>query len=309
MTIQGTIDTVLNIIANHAQQILPGMEPNTIRYGIAVALAATAIILLGMAVRALLGDRHSPQKTSRNTLPTTLYRKGMVVDLLNSENEEDVALRVVINSASSKKIKCEIVERLNVLKRKPGQKIRCMFPPVATENGKVNTFTAPLLESDTSGGKLDRVILGSPIQTANIPRRKYSRKRVSDQQFIRVKLWVDNPFVSDIAHEDARPHIGINSFSSEASAHCANTVVNISNGGLALQVSNRNIPETCAVGATVAINLFMFSFKEKTFKPYWYSGEVRSMEETSPGFTRMGLAFNGNGLPCEETGKVRWARF
>lgn len=309
MNIQTAIDTIVYSLISKLQTFLPGIEQHVIRYGTAATLTFIAIVLLALALRAIAGSHKRHSEVTRDTVPQALHRQGDVIDLLNSDSEDDVAVRMVVTSTSSRKIRCEIVERLNVIKSKPGETVRCMFAPVSTDSGKVNCFATKLIESDTSGGKIDRIILGSAIKAANIPRRKHPRKRVADQQFIRVKLWVDNPYVSDIAHEDAAPHIGVNSFTDEGQNRSASTVVNISNGGLALNVQNRNIPETCAIGASVAINLFMFNFKEKTFKPYWYSGEVRSMEETIPGFTRMGLAFNGNGLPCEETGKVRWARF
>ena len=141
------------------------------------------------------------------------------------------------------------------------------------------------------------------------PRRKHTRKRVADQQFIRVKLWVANPHSSDISFENAAPHIGVNSFATDGPEQTANAVVNICNGGMGINIQNRVIPETGAVGATVAINLFMFNFKEKTFKPYWYSGQVRSMEEGRPGFTRMGIEFDGVAETSDETGRLRWSKF
>lgn len=178
-----------------------------------------------------------------------------------------------------------------------------------TDDSKVNSFTATLLESDKSGRNPDRIILSVPTGYNMTPRRKHARKRVADQQFIRVKLWIANPQTSDIAFEDATPHIGVNSFSNGGPDQSANAVVNISNGGLGLNVVNQLLPETCAVGAKVAINLFMFNFREKSFKPYWYSAEVRSMEEGRPGFTRMGVEFDGAGEVCDETGKIRWSLF
>lgn len=305
---QDIIDTTLQHIFSYAQQWLPGMPPQFIRYAIAGALVCVAIILLLLALRLMRGSTQSTSPKQSN-IPKALQQEGAVIDLLNSTEDDDVAVRFVITSASSSKIKGEIIERLDVIKAKPGQETLCIFAPVTTEEGKVNSFTAKLIQSDTSGGKIDRIILSSPQKIRMAPRRKHSRKRVADQQFIRVKLWVDNPYSSDISHEDATPHIGINSFSADGIDQSANEVVNISNGGLALSIQNPVIPETCAVGAHVAINLFMFNFKEKSFKPYWYSGQVRSMEEGSPGFTRLGLEFNGNGELCDETGKIRWKLF
>ena len=308
MNIQDTINELSQTLMQLIQQYLPGVPPDVIRYGGAALLGVVAFFMLIVALRML---RSAPKNVAsdQSNIPRTLQRDGVVVDLLNNINDEDVAVRCVITSASSGKIKCEIIERMDVIKIQEGKEIICVFAPIKTSDGKVNTFTAKLIESDKSGNNVDRLILSAPTTYAMIPRRKHARKRVADQQFIRVKLWITNPYSSDISFTDAAPHIGVNSFATEGADQSANAVVNISNGGLGLSVQNRTIPETCAVGAAVAINLFMFNFKEKSFKPYWYTGEVRSMEEGRPGFTRMGIEFNGNGDTCNDTGCVRWRKF
>lgn len=308
MTIQETVTGIVQHLSDIISQYIPGVPPEVVRYAGAGALAAIAVVLLVFALRMLFSKKtNTPSR--RVNIPRTLQREGTAIDLLNSSAEDDVAIRCVVTAASSGKIKCEIIERLDVIRIKEGQEAICMFAPMKTDNGKVNSFTAKLVETDTTGRKADRIVLSAPSAYSLAPRRKHSRKRVADQQFIRVKLWVDNPLTSDIPFEDAAPHIGVNSFSNEGSDQTANAVINISSGGLGLAVQNRAIPETCAVGAPVAINLFMFNFKEKSFKPYWYIGEIRSMEEGRPGFTRMGIEFSGNGTPCEETGKIRWSNF
>jgi len=311
MDIQQIIKTAGNAVTQFIQliqQYVPDVPAEVIRYAGAGLFIALAVFLLFLALRMLRpGNTRSDSK--RVNIPRSLQKEGVVMDLLNSSNDDDVAVRCVITSASSGKIKCEIIERFDVIKANEGNDIVCVFAPMKTDKGKVNSFTARLVESDKNGRKADRIVLSAPADYALIPRRKHSRKRVADQQFIRVKLWVDNPFSSDISFEDAAPHIGVNSFSTDGPDQSTNAVVNISNGGLGLSVQNRVIPETCGVGAPVAINLFMFNFKEKSFKPYWYTGEVRSMEESRPGFTRMGIEFNGSGANCEETNKIRWNKF
>lgn len=308
MDIQKIISDLGNSATQFIQRYLPDVPAEAIQYGGGTLLGLLALLLLFYAFR-MLQTAPKNRPAHRTNVPRALQQDGVVIDLLNSLNDDDIAVRCVITSASSGKIKCEIIERLDVIKTKEGNEIICIFAPMKANDTKVNSFTAKLVESDRSGNQADRIILSAPTNYAMVPRRKHSRKRVADQQFIRVKLWVENPYSSDIAFEDAAPHIGVNSFSQDGPDQSANAVVNISNGGLGLNVINRVIPETCAVGAPVAINLFMFNFKEKSFKPYWYTGEVRSMEEGRPGFTRMGIQFNGNGKTCEETGCIRWQKY
>ena len=308
MNIQEIINSLSNASTQFIQQLLPNVPVEVIRYAGASLLIASAILLLFLALR-MLRPGNTRSSSKRVNIPRSIQKEGVVIDVLNDHGDDDVAVRCVITSASSGKIKCEIIERLDVIKAKEGGEIVCIFAPMKTDEGKVNSFTAKLIESDKTGRKSDRITLSAPTHYTMTPRRKHTRKRVADQQFIRVKLWIDNPYTSDISFEDAAPHIGVNSFSTGGPDQSANAVVNISNGGLGLSVQNHVIPETCGVGAPVAINLFMFNFKEKSFKPYWYTGEIRSMEEGRPGFTRVGIEFNGSGTNCEETCKLRWNKF
>lgn len=309
MTLHEITTTLTNAITRLGQQFAPDVPTEVLRYGLAALLGALAFTLLLLALRIMRRQTPPAMASDETIIPHTLQKTGVVVDMLKSPSDDVVLVRCVITSAKSNKITCEIIERLDVIKVPEGNEIICIFAPIKTESGKLNSFTAHLLESDKAGRKADRVILSAPTSYSMIPRRKYTRKKVADQQFIRVKMWVSNPHSSDIAYEDAAPQISVNSFTTDTTDQGANAVVNISNGGLGLSVRNKVIPETCAVGAPVAINLFMFNFKKKTFKPYWYSGQVRSMEESRPGFTRMGIEFNGNGRLSNETGQLRWNKF
>jgi len=308
MNLQELLNNANQSFTEFVQQLAPGLHPELVRFAGAGLLSLMAFLLLIVALRLLFSGKKK-SSAQRVNVPRTLQQEGTVVDILNSPMDEDVAVRCVLTSVSSGRIRCEIIERLDIIKAKEGSTVACVFAPMKTGKGRVNSFTAKLTESDKSGRKVDRLVLSVPQEYTMIPRRKHVRKRVADQQFIRVKMWVTDPFTSDISFEDAVPHIGVNSFMAEGPAQSANAVVNISHGGIGLLVQNEVIPETCAVGASVAINLFMFSFREKSFKPYWYTGEVRSMHEGRPGFTRMGVEFTGAGQFLPDSGAIRWDRF
>ncbi|ADU63049.1 MAG: hypothetical protein KUA35_05005 [Pseudodesulfovibrio sp.] len=308
MNINETIASLRESASNFAADFLPGLTPETVRLAVAVTLGLVAVSLFLVALRLLFGGRRKPGLAKRVNIARTLQQQGAIIDLLGN-GDEIVAVRFVITAAASGRLQCEIIERLDVIRTPEGTDAVCVFAPVRAEGGQVNSFTARLIESDRSGRRVDRITLAAPSGYAMIPRRRHTRKRVADQQFIRVKLWAEDPYASDILFEDAAPHIGVNSLTPEGANQSANAVVNISNGGLGLSVQDRFIPETCAVGAAVTLNLFMFNFREKTFKPYWYSGSVRSMKTGRPGFTRMGIEFDGSAQPLGPAGGLRWTRF
>ncbi|BCS87562.1 hypothetical protein [Pseudodesulfovibrio sediminis] len=306
MYTQDPIAALINSAVEWMHPFIPWLTPELFRLIGGTLLGLIALILLIVALRLLF--RPTPRNTAsiRTSIPRILQKRGVVLDVLASQKANRISVRCVITSASSTKIKCEIIDHLENIQAGKDETVTCMFAPFKTREGKVNSFTAKLLESERSGRKADRLILSGPTGYAMAPRRKHIRKRVADQQFVRVKLWIEDLAVSDIAFEDAIPQIGVNSFSKDGPDQGANGVINISDRGLGLSILNKLIPEICAEDSPVVINLFMFNFREKTFKPYWYAGTVRSMKAGRPGFTRIGIEFDAVAHPDRETGKLSW---
>ncbi|WP_419788251.1 PilZ domain-containing protein [Pseudodesulfovibrio sp.] len=311
MDIQQLFDQARQALSKAAHSIFPSLTDETVRYGGAALLAVAALLLILIALRLFRGNKSPKRKKGKRiNVPRVLQQNGATVDILRTPNDEIVPLRCVITAISGGKIKCEIIERQGLLRVKDGGEVTCVFSPMRSgRDGKINAFRAKVMESDRSGKHLDRIVLSKPTDYMMIPRRKQGRKRVADQQFIRVKLWLADPFQSDLLFEDAAPQIGINSFGEDGSVQSANAVVNISDGGIGLLVRNQLVPETCTVGTPVTINLFMFNFRERAFRPFWYSGRVRSLTDGSAGFVRMGVEFDGLALPNERTGILSWERF
>lgn len=274
------------------------------KYLLASLLILLAVILFLLVLRILRSDKKTEVSQEKN-IPQTLLKTGTTVELCNQD--EVTALRCVLVRAGRKKIKCDIIERLDELKAGEGELLTGIFPPLIAAGRKVNTFSATILESDKKGKKTNQITLSTPERYSLSKRRQQARKRVVDQQFIRVKLWLADPAKNDIHFQDAAPDIGVNSYAQDNSGHDSNSVINISKGGIALKVRNQLLPPACAVGSSTVINIFMFSFKEKIFRPYWYTGEVRSMEEANDeGYTRLGVSFTRSGWVNESTGTISW---
>ena len=306
MNIQETITELGRQLNGLIQAALPGLSPGDIRLAGAGLLGLLALFLLIAALRLLRRKRPRNTQSTRTEIPGMLQERGVVLDVMAGPDDETVAARCVITAVKTGKIRCEIIERLDVIRTRPGSDLVCVFAPLKTRDGKINSFTATLVDPGRSGRSGNQLILAGPTDYAAIPRRKHVRKRVADQQFIRVKLWSADPGSSDLVFEDAQPHIGVNSFASDGPEQSANAVINISGGGIGLSVLNRLLPDHCAEGSPVVLNLFMFNFREKTFKPYWYAGEVRTLEECRPGFTRMGIEFTATATADRVTGRLNW---
>lgn len=270
-------------------------------------LAGLLVLLAGMLFLVAMRVMRSGEKeelAQERHIPLALSRTGATLELCDKNNNP--AVRCVITRAGRKKIRCDIVERLDTIKANDGDDVTMVFAPLRAAGRKFNAFKATLIQSDRSGRNTDQITLSAPVGYSFLKRRQHNRKRVVDQQFIRVKVWLSNAEDSGLEFQDAAPDIGVNSYAQDQSGHDANSVVNISKGGIALQVRNQILPHTCVVGSPVVMNIFMFNFKDKAFRPYWYSGEVRSMEEKREGYTRMGISFTDSGWVDEETGSISW---
>ena len=306
MNISNVLDTLGQEASQWLQRSFPDLPPQSLHYAGAALLGLVALTLFLAALRLFRKPRTRNTTSTRTDIPRILQRRGMAVDLLGNPGKETVAARFVVTGVRPGRIKCEIIERLDVIKANKGQDVVCVFAPLKTREGKINTFTAAMIETDRAGRNPDRIILSTPADYTFVSRRKHIRKRVADQQFIRVKLWLASPKTTDVSFQDAMPQIGVNAFTLEGPDQAANGVINISDGGIGLAVLNRLLPETCIPGESVVLNLFMFHFGEKTFKPYWYAGTVRSMEEGRPGFTRLGIQFTAVGQTDPEIDHLEW---
>ncbi len=273
------------------------------KYLLAGLLVILAIVLFLLALRVMRSD-DKQELAQEKHIPQTLSHEGMTLELCDKNNTPSV--RCVITRAGRRKMKCDIVERLDTIKASEGDEVTFVFPPLLAAGRKVNAFRATLMESDISGRRTDQLTLSAPLEYTLLKRRKHGRKKVVDQQFIRVKVWMADSRTSAIQFQDAVPDIGVNSYAQDQSGHDTNSVINISKGGIALQVRNQVLPSMCVVAAPVVISIFMFNFKEKVFRPYWYAGEVRSMEERDEGYTRLGISFNDAGRMDEDTGSIHW---
>lgn len=271
-------------------------SPEQVRLALAGALALLAILLFLVAISFLRSGRKKGLGKAED-LPAELSRKGAALDLANGDDSAPV-LRCVITRAGRKRLQCDIVDKLGSVPQS-GEEVSLLFAPASVNGSKINVFCATM-------GKVDgeRIVLETPRHFGYVKRREHVRKRVMDQQFIRVRLWV-SPMDSTYEFQDSPPDVGVNSYAQDDSGHEANTVVNISNGGMALSVRNQNLPPACVTGGPVVLNIFLFNFKEKEFKPYWCAVEIRSMDGGDEGYTRLGIAFTGSGTPRED-GCIDW---
>lgn len=187
-----------------------------------------------------------------------------------------------------------------------GLPVTCCFAPRRVPGGSVNAFQSVLAALDPLA-EPPLVVLTLPGEMLDAPRRRHPRKRVSDQRFLRLRLWLASPGQTPLYFPDAAPDIWINAYDADQGG--GSSVTDISTGGVALDVRPGLAPAGLAKGSPVVLKCSLFHFKEKRFRPYWYAGAVRGLSPQADGGARIAIGFTHVGRidPAAPQG-VAWAQ-
>jgi len=211
-------------------------------------------------------------------VPLSLGPDGLLCELLDAATAEPAAPELIA----------------------PGARVTCHFAPQRLDGRKVNAFTTVIAAVDAVADP-PRLLLAAPSEVTAIPRRRHKRKRVSDQRFVRVRLWLAEAGASGVYFPDAPPDIWVNAYDGRHGED--NAITDISAGGLALEVRAALLPPGLASGSPVVLKCSLFQFREKQFKPYWYAGLVRGVGAVQGaggapqgGLTRVAVGFTHVGV-------------
>jgi hypothetical protein len=184
--------------------------------------------------------------------------------------------RCVPRSLDPDGLVCELLDVAAPELAGPGARVTCFFAPQRLDGRKVNAFTTVIAAVDAVA-EPPRMLLAPPTEVLAIVRRRHARKRVNDQRFVRVRLWLAEAGTGRTYFPEAAPDIWVNAYDGHHGEE--NAVTDISAGGLALEVRAGLVPRGLAVGSPVVLKCSLFQFREKQFKPYWYAGLVRGVSE------------------------------
>ncbi|WP_320006022.1 PilZ domain-containing protein [Maridesulfovibrio sp.] len=276
-------------------------------------LAAAGLIALLAAVSAFILMRPKSNKEKAPQGPTDFVqffqKTGTIMDIALAGQHNEVLGRAVLTAVKPDSIRMEIIEENGISMLNPPAEITLMFPPEKSMSGKVNSFRSKIssLKCDKDG--CGRMTLTPPSKFALIKRRRHKRKRVVDQQFIRVKLWLGTADSNDTSFIDRIPDLAVNSYDPRSTGHEENQVINISKGGIGVGASAGLVESKFNTDDDVLISIFMFNFRQKIFKPYWYAGKIRTIERMDSSTCRVGVEFTGSGKMRDENEQhIDWTR-
>ncbi|NDV25704.1 PilZ domain-containing protein [Desulfovibrio sp. JC010] len=297
---QSIIKQIQTQLIGPVEKFLTGLPQESLY----LILAAAGLIALLAAVFGYLLLRPKPKKNNKQQGPTDFVhffqKSGTIMDIAAAVEHNDVLGRAVLTAVKPDRIRLEIIEENGIARLSSPAELILMFPPEKSMAGKVNSFRARIssLECDDEG--CGRMTLTPPTKFKLVKRRKHKRKRVVDQQFIRVKLWLGRADSSDTSFADRIPDLAVNSYDPRSSGHEENQVINISNGGIGVGASPMLVESKFNIDDDVLISIFMFNFRQKVFKPYWYAGKIRSMENMDGQTCRVGVEFTVSGKMRDE---------
>ncbi|MFW5837447.1 MAG: hypothetical protein ACOCVM_05520 [Desulfovibrionaceae bacterium] len=277
-----------------------------------LALAGAAVgaaILLFLFYRFMRRRKRASDKALPNErdIPGRLQRSHALCDLLmGPAMARALICRCVITKADKKGLECEIVEDFASESLEEGRPVLCTFKPVAAGKTRRNAFETVFQGFSKVKSQLASFRLSFPQAFTSVKRRQHKRMRVKDQQFVRTKLWVARHDADQTDYTEAAPVLAVNAFDMRAPGQDENAVVNISPGGLGVVTTAELLDHRLQPGVDVVANIFLFNFREKIFKPYWYAGKLRAMEEQGGGEVRLGLEFQRVGREDPETGRIHW---
>jgi hypothetical protein len=275
---------------------------------LAGAAVAGAILLFLLYRRVRRSKRRKAGALSSEKDIVQMLQRGRVLcDLLMGPAiARALICRFVIAKAGKKDLQCEMVEDFASDALEPGRPVLCTFKPVDVGKIRRNAFETTFLEFGEANGSLFTFFLKPAHAFTSVKRRRYKRKRVKDQQFVRAKLWATRYDGDPEAYLEAPPALAINAFDMRAPNQEENSLINISPGGLGLTAAADLVDQRIQPGADLVVNIFLFNIREKGFKPYWYAGKLRSAEEQSDGTVRIGVEFQRVGSQDSDTGDIVW---
>ena len=277
-----------------------------------LALGAGALALAAaLAVYLLLRPKcPAPVVVAREAdIPKTLKNAGERLDLLAADAPTRPLGRGRRTKVSAKELELMVEGGKGWKKLSAGQDVHLAFRPRKTGLGRVNVLVAEF-RSASSGDAAARLLLGPVRGFLFVKRRRHSRKRVIDQQYVRVRLFAADPATSDVDFLSAAPDLAVNARDARQGegAGADNQVVNLSQRGIGLRLERAALPKGLETGRRAVLHLSLYDFRSKSFVPHWYAGVVRNVLDDGADHVRMGLEFTARGVEDELGLFLTWKR-
>ncbi len=172
---------------------------------------------------------------------------------------------------------------------KPGAKVKCIFSELQKGEKKVNAFVGTIKSLSENGG----MAITRNSAFGFIRRRAFSRRKVADQRFIKIKVWRldDDDFDIDFILDNIEPEIIIDNRKDVAANSKSEQILDISKGGLALLGTIRDGGNMMSRNDKLLLCMLIYQPKRKTFDPHLIFCEARAANSAGEGLIRLSFQF------------------
>ena len=171
----------------------------------------------------------------------------------------------------------------------PGAKVKCIFTELQKGEKKVNAFVGTIKSLSENGG----MAITRKSAFGFIRRRAFSRRKVADQRFIKVKVWRldDDDFDVDFILDNIEPEVVIDNRNDVAANSKSEQILDISKGGLALLGTIRDGGSMISRNDKLLLCMLIYQPKRKTFEPHLIFCEARAANSAGEGLIRLSFQF------------------
>lgn len=167
--------------------------------------------------------------------------------------------------------------------------VKCIFAEIKNKDKKINAFV----------GKLKNIsVVGEAVITRTsafgfIRRRAFSRRKVADQRYIKIKVWRldDDDFDTELILNTMEPEIIIDNRMNVDGPLKVPQVLDISKGGIALLGTVREGGDMLSRNNKILLCMLIYQPNRKTFNPHLIYCEVRAAKSAGQGLLRLSFQF------------------
>ncbi|SMF07039.1 hypothetical protein [Desulfovibrio gilichinskyi] len=171
----------------------------------------------------------------------------------------------------------------------PGVTVKCIFAELQKDTKKINAFVGKVKNISATG----ETVITRTSAFGFIRRRAFSRRKVADQRYIKIKIWrlEDDNFDAEFLLDHIEPEIIIdNRMNVEVSVKVPQ-VLDISKGGIAILGAVRDGGDMLSRNNKVLLCMLIYQPLRKTFDPHLIYCEVRAAKAAGQGMLRLSFQF------------------
>lgn len=242
----------------------------------------------------------------RTRIAQHLKKKRLTLEVyvLKSNTQQFVG-RASVTKIGVKRVRIDFISEVpNALSRViRGKRIICYCKPFKVRGKPINSFHSYVIKTKPGVSGIKSAVMFTPADYINTVRRSAPRKRLGRPGAVKVRLWGGakkekfTVLAPDFETDDRS--------STGGSWKAAARVVNISTGGLKLEVHPKGRQVQPRVNEQVVLEVMIMNPEQKSFTPFIFTGSVRNVARPPSGAVYLGIQFMAVG---ERTGSraVKW---